>query len=120
MLHEEGIAANVINLTSPQLVYEEWRDWQRARMRGETLERGRGRIADLIPEHERRAPIITVQDGASHSLSWIGSVYGAPLFALGVDDFGQSGDIPSLYRHFEMDAEHIASSAFAVLDLRDE
>ena len=120
MLHEEGIAANVINLTSPQLVYEEWRDWQRAQMRGETLERGRGRIADLIPEHERRAPIITVQDGASHSLSWIGSVYGAPLFALGVDDFGQSGDIPSLYRHFEMDAEHIASSAFAVLDLRDE
>jgi len=59
-----------------------------------------------------------VQDGASHSLAWLGSVYGTRQFTLGVDDFGQSGDIPSLYRHFEVDAEHIASTAFAVLDLR--
>lgn len=118
MLHEEGIAANVINLTSPQLVYEQWRDWQRARMRGLEDDGMVVRIEDLIPVRERRAPIVTVQDGASHSLAWLGSVYGARQFALGVDDFGQSGDIPSLYHHFEMDAEHIASTAFALLDLR--
>ncbi|CAN5631796.1 1-deoxy-D-xylulose-5-phosphate synthase N-terminal domain-containing protein [soil metagenome] len=117
-LHEEGVAANVINLTSPQLVYEDWRDWQRDQMRGNRDTAAGSRITDLIPANERSAPIVTVQDGASHSLAWIGSVYGARLFALGVDDFGQSGDIPSLYHHFEMDAEHIASTAFAILDLR--
>jgi pyruvate dehydrogenase E1 component len=118
MLHEEGVAANVINLTSPQLVYEGWREWQRRKMRG-SRESGVGsRVEELIPASERRAPIVTVQDGASHSLAWLGSVYGTRLFALGVDDFGQSGDIPSLYRHFEIDAEHIASTAFAVLDER--
>ena len=118
MLHDEGVAANVINLTSPQLVYDQWRDWQRVTMRGNSSHGGAIRIEDLIPEAERRAPIVTVQDGASHSLSWLGSVFGTRLFSLGVDDFGQSGDIPALYRHFEMDAEHIASTAFAVLDLR--
>ncbi len=119
MLHEEGIAANVINLTSPQLVYDQWRDWQRARMRGQKALGTSNRIEDLIPAGERSAPIVTVQDGASHSLAWLGSVFGTRLFSLGVDEFGQSGDIPSLYRHFEMDAEHIASSAFAALDLRN-
>ncbi|MEZ4523039.1 MAG: transketolase C-terminal domain-containing protein [Thermomicrobiales bacterium] len=117
-LHAEGVAANVINLTSPQLVYEQWRDWQREQMRGSSDPTVRSRIEDLIPAHERRAPIVTVQDGASHSLAWLGSIYGTRLFSLGVDDFGQSGDIPSLYRHFEMDADHIASTAFALLDLR--
>ena len=76
-------------------------------------------VGMVIPPSERRAPIVTVQDGASHSLAWVGSVYGAPVFSLGVDDFGQSGDIPSLYKHYEIDAEHIAEAAFSLLDLRD-
>ena len=118
LLHDEGIAANVINLTSPQLVYEEWRDWQRATMRGSNYTGSGIRIEDLVPDDERTAPIVSVQDGASHSLAWLGSVYGTRQFALGVDDFGQSGDIPSLYNHFEMDAEHIVSTSFAILDLR--
>ncbi|MFW6074003.1 MAG: transketolase-like TK C-terminal-containing protein, partial [Chloroflexota bacterium] len=120
MLHEEGIAANLINLTSSQLVYEDWISWRRMLMSLSADDPDPGaHIGMLIPESERRAPIVTVQDGASHSLAWIGSVYGAPVFSLGVDDFGQSGDIPSLYKHYEIDAEHIAEAAFSLLDLRD-
>jgi pyruvate dehydrogenase E1 component len=119
MLHEEGVAANVINLTSPQLVYEDWVAWQRFKMGLTGGERPQIHLHTLIPSPERGAPIVTVQDGASHSLAWLGSVQGAPIFSLGVDDFGQSGNIPDLYRHYEIDAEHIATAAFALLDQRD-
>jgi pyruvate dehydrogenase E1 component len=73
----------------------------------------------IIHEHERSAPIVTVLDGASHALAWLGSVYGAQSVSLGVDDFGQSGSREDLYRHYGIDAEHIASAAFAMLDRRD-
>ena len=42
-------------------------------------------------------PIVTVADGASHALSFLGGVFGAPVVPLGVDKFGQSGTIPDLY-----------------------
>jgi pyruvate dehydrogenase E1 component len=60
-----------------------------------------------------------VLDGASHALAWLGSVNGAPVTALGVDHFGQSGTLSELYRHYEIDPERIAMAAFAALDRRD-
>jgi pyruvate dehydrogenase E1 component len=69
----------------------------------------------ILPE-ERRAPIVTVHDAASHNLAWLGSVYGAPLRALGVDAFGQSGARDDLYRHFGLHAEGIAEAAFEAVD----
>jgi pyruvate dehydrogenase E1 component len=77
-------------------------------------------LDEIIPADQRAAPIVTVQDGASHALAWLGSVYGAPSIALGVDEFGQSGARDDLYRHYGIDPEHIASAAFAMLDRRDE
>jgi pyruvate dehydrogenase E1 component len=76
-------------------------------------------LATLIPDDERSAPIVTVQDGASHALAWLGSVHGTSIISLGVDEFGQSGDLAQLYRHYEIDAEHIAEAAFTALDRRD-
>ena len=64
-----------------------------------------------------RLPIVTVHDGASHTLAWLGSVYGAPVVPLGVDEFGQSGVRLELYRHFGLDADQIAEAAFAAVDL---
>ena len=52
--------------------------------------------------HERRLPIVTVHDAASHALAWLGSVFGARVVPVGVDDFGQSGSIVDLYRHFDL------------------
>jgi pyruvate dehydrogenase E1 component len=119
MLHEEGVAANVINLTSPQLVYQDWVERQRWEMGVAGPRRPEIHLDTLISNEERSAPIVTVQDGASHSLAWLGSVHGTPIFSLGVDEFGQSGDLASLYRHYEIDAEHIAEAAFTLLDRRD-
>jgi len=107
-LWQEGVAANVINLTSPRQLFARWRATPYAQ---------RATLFDwLIPPGERHAPIITVQDGASHSLAWLGSALGAPLIPLGVDDFGQSGTGADLYRHFGIDWQAIAAAAFAVCE----
>lgn len=104
LLQREGVAANVLNLTSPRRLFEAWRSG------------APDPFPWLLAEDERAAPIITVHDAASHALAWLGSVHGAPLTALGVDSFGQSGARADLYRHFGLDAWGIAEAAFAALD----
>jgi pyruvate dehydrogenase E1 component len=109
-LQREGVAANVINLTSARRLYEHWR---------QASGNGAASLARLFPEGQRDAPIVTLLDGASHTLAWLGGVYGAPVTALGVDDFGQSGRRAELYRHFGLDPLAIAEAAFAALDRQD-
>lgn len=106
-LRREGVAVNVLNLTSPRRLYERW---QAARADGADP------LGDLILPDERRAPIVTVHDSASHALAWLGSVYGAPVSALGVDRFGQSGARGDLYRAFGLDRDGIVAAAFAAVD----
>ncbi len=107
-LRDEGIAATVLNLTSPRRLFETWRHQQ---------QHGNGdRALDwLILTDERHAPIITVHDAASHHLAWLGSVHGAPVTPLGVDDFGQSGERDALYRSFQLDRDGIIAAAFAAV-----
>jgi pyruvate dehydrogenase E1 component len=59
---------------------------------------------------------VTVQDGASHTLAWLGSVFGQLAYPLGVDEFGQSGARTDLYRHFKINAEAIVAAAFEALE----
>jgi pyruvate dehydrogenase E1 component len=101
-LRREGVAVNLLNLTSPRRLYERWR--------------AGGDLAWLIPPAEAAAPIITVHDAASHALAWLGAVYGAPVTALGVDGFGQSGGREALYRAFGLDVESIVAAGFAAVD----
>ena len=108
-LWQEGVAANVLNLTSPRLLFEAWRATNGQAQHSPLFDW-------LIPPAERKAPIITVQDGSSHSLAWLGSVFGAPVTPLGVDEFGQSGGRTDLYRHFQIDWEAIADAAFDAVE----
>ena len=39
-----------------------------------------------------------------------------PVASLGVNDFGQSGDIQDLYRHFGIDTDTIVGAAFDVIE----
>ena len=105
-LWQEGVAAKVLNLTNPSQLFKHWRATPWAE---------RATLFDwLIPAGQRQAPIITVHDGASHSLAWLGSALGVPQIPLGVDDFGQSGACADLYRHFEIDWQAIAAAAFGL------
>ena len=66
-------------------------------------------LDDILPA-ERAAPMVTVLDGHPHTLSFLGSVRCVPVTCLGVDDFGQSGDVGDLYRHFGIDAATIVGA----------
>jgi pyruvate dehydrogenase E1 component len=61
---------------------------------------------------------VTVNDGASHALSWLGSVFGSLVLPLGVDRFGQSGTRGDLYRHYGIDAAAIVDAALVGINRR--
>src|SRR5204863_471453 len=74
-----------------------------------------GHLETLLPAAERSAPIVTIQDGASHSLAFLGSVYGVPVVPLGVDQFGQSGSREALYRTAGIDTAQVVNAAMLAL-----
>lgn len=120
MLHEEGIAANVINVTSAERLFAGLRASRALQMTNARRTADLGHLATLIPADERRAPIVTVQDGASHSLAFLGSIHGAQTVPLGVDTFGQSGARGALYEYAGIDAASIVNAAMLALDLAED
>jgi pyruvate dehydrogenase E1 component len=120
LLHEEGVAANVVNVTSAERLYRELRAARAAQLDDPRRPLDLGHLETLLPRAERRAPIVTVQDGASHSLAFLGSVHGAPVVPLGVDTFGQSGGRQALYAYAGIDAREIANAALLALELAEE
>jgi pyruvate dehydrogenase E1 component len=110
LLEAEGIHANVLALTSPRRLYEEW-----ARPAGRAAGppwRSRLVTADEV---EGEVPVVSVLDGHSHALAWLGTALGVPQIPLGVHGFGQSGARDDLYRHYEIGPEAIAAAARAAL-----
>jgi pyruvate dehydrogenase E1 component len=72
-------------------------------------------ILDELFAPSRRAPLVTVLDGHPHTLSFLAAVSGGPIACLGVQDFGQSGDVQDLYRHFGIDADTIVGTAIDLI-----
>jgi pyruvate dehydrogenase E1 component len=58
---------------------------------------------------------VSVLDGHPHTLSFLGSVGSVPVSCLGVEDFGQSGDVEDLYRYFGIDADTIVGAALDLM-----
>ena len=100
----DALFANGIAATSPDLLHREWVNATRAKMNGRHAAHP---LEELIPEAERRSPIVTVLDGHSHALSFLGSVFGAKTVALGVDRYGQSGSRRELYERYQIGAASI-------------
>ncbi|HLL51289.1 MAG TPA: hypothetical protein VK356_11535, partial [Thermomicrobiales bacterium] len=119
-LHEEGVAANVINVTSARRLYRTLREARGQQLANAWRDADLGHLATLIPVDERRAPIVTVQDGASHGLAFLGSIYGAPTVPLGMDQWGQSGSRAELYDYAGIDADEIVNAAMLALELNEE
>jgi pyruvate dehydrogenase E1 component len=116
-LQEEGVAVNVINVTSAKLLYASLRDARGAQLSDAHHALRLGHLETLIPKQERKAPIVTVQDGASHSLAFLGSAWGVPVVPLGVDEFGQSGARDAVYQKVGIDTEQIVNAGLLALDL---
>ena len=61
---------------------------------------------------------MTLIDGAPSALSWLGGVFGQQIHPLGIDRFGQCGDLPDLYRAYDLDATAIVAGAKTLFDAR--
>jgi pyruvate dehydrogenase E1 component len=102
-LQEDVPGAGLLAVTSPDRLHEEWRA---ALARGE-----QSRAERLLSALRPGAALVTVCDSHPATLSWLGSVAPVTLVPLGVDHFGQSGDIPDLYRVYGIDSEAIIDAA---------
>jgi pyruvate dehydrogenase E1 component len=107
-LEGAGIACDVVCLTSADLVF-------RALQARQGLAEGDPAILDELFPPDRAAPIVSVLDGHPHTLSFLSAIRRMPIACLGVDDFGQSGDVPDLYRAFGIDADTIVGAASDLL-----
>ena len=67
----------------------------------------------------RSVTLVTMMDGPPATLSWLGAVQGHRTSPLGMTHFGQSGDIPDLYRIHRLDADAaIAAAAVGLLPVQ--
>jgi pyruvate dehydrogenase E1 component len=103
-LEADGIACDIVCLTSADLVF-------RALQARQGLAEGEDNILDELFPPERAAPIVSVLDGHPHTLGFLSAIRQVEIACLGVDDFGQSGDVPDLYRAFGIDADTIVGAA---------
>jgi pyruvate dehydrogenase E1 component len=102
----EEIGAEVVCVTSPDLLF-------RAFQARAGLGDGDAGILERIFPAAR--PLVTILDGHPHTLAFLGGVHGVPVSCLGVQRFGQSGDIAELYEHHQIDAESIVGAALDLL-----
>jgi len=113
-LAEEGIAANVVEFTSSDRVFQAWQRTIQVAVRTASTPSTPGVLRAAMPF---RAPVVTVHDGSSHHLAWVGSALGVPSVSLGVDSFGQSGRIADLYQAHALESGAIVNAALAALSL---
>ena len=71
-------------------------------------------IERLLAPLPRDCGLVTITDGHPAALGWLGSVAGHRVQALGVTGFGQSGDIPDLYRAYGLDSAAILRAVAAL------
>lgn len=93
----------VLVVTSAGRLEREWRASQR--------NRGSSQIEQLLADLTPSGSIISVVDAHPATLGWLGAVHGQRMLSLGVDHFGQSGDIPDLFHAYGIDADAIVNAA---------
>jgi pyruvate dehydrogenase E1 component len=99
----------LLNVTSPDLLHRGWSARHAARWTG--VARKPCHAERLLLELVPGAGLITVIDGSPGALSWLGAVRGMRVSPLGTDRFGQTGDLPDLYRAYRLDTAAIVDAA---------
>ncbi len=107
MISEDVPGAGLLAVPSPGRLH---RGWSRSLEAG-----GASHAARLLGALAPGARLVTVMDGPPAALSWLGGVRGHRVAALGVGRFGQSGDIPDLYRAYRLDADAILDAAASLI-----
>ncbi len=98
----------LLNVTSPDLLHRGWTAHSAARWAGRP--NVPSHVEALLAALPEKAGLVTIIDGSPSTLSWLGGVRGARVRALGVDRFGQTGDLPDLYRAYRLDPAAIVEA----------
>jgi len=96
---EDIPGAGLLAVTSADRLHQEWLAGKRAG--------ASSHIEGLLEPLAADAALVTVLDGHPATLSWLGAVSRHRVQPLGVEHFGQSGDIPDLYRVYGLDSDAI-------------
>lgn len=108
-LQEDLPGTGLLIITSPDRLQQEWRD---SLTRSHAV---RSHIDSLLSDLPGSASLITLADAHPTTLSWIAGVRRHRIIPLGIDRFGQSGDIPDLYRAYGIDADAVIGAAARLL-----
>jgi pyruvate dehydrogenase E1 component len=108
-ISEDWPEAGLLVVTSPSRLHHYWIEQQRDCRDSRSNEEAH--IVSLLRQLPAKAGLITVLDGHPATLSWLGAVGPHKIIPLGCDRFGQSGDIPDLYREYGLDASAIVAAA---------
>jgi pyruvate dehydrogenase E1 component len=99
---DAGLKAEIVCITSADLLFRSFQ--------------ARSGLGDGDPDtldrlFRKGVPIVSLLDGHPHTLAFLGS----PITCLGVQRFGQAGDIGELYEHHQIDAESVVGAALDLL-----
>jgi pyruvate dehydrogenase E1 component len=109
LIREDLPGAGLLVVTSAGRLHSDWLAAVRARTAGDAT--ARSHVEHLLQGLSPASALVTILDGHPATLSWLGSVAECPVVALGVEDFGQSGDLPDLYREYRLDVQAIIDAA---------
>lgn len=111
-LASEGVSCDVVCLTSADLIFRALQARQGLTSNEANVDLNI--LDDLFPA-DRMAPMVTVLDGHPHTLTFLAAIHGVPTSSLGVQDFGQVGDVGDLYRYFGIDSETIVGATWDLI-----
>ena len=116
-LEQEGLAVTVIDVTSLDRLYREWRGGLESAARSAMVSSGIGHLEHLLILAGRSAPIVTVHDAASHAMAWVGSILGQLVVPVGVDRFGESGTVEEVYGLVGLDTGTVVNAGLVAAEL---
>ena len=108
-LSEDFPGLGLLNVTSPDLLHRGWSARRAGRWTGNSTEPSH--VETLLAALPAHAGMVTIIDGSPSTLSWLGSVRGMRISPLGIDRFGQTGDLLDLYSSYRLDADAIVEAA---------
>src|SRR3546814_5381179 len=80
-----GVQTCALPISSPARLYREWRAKRLTHLRDLEARRDPSHLERLVAPALRTMPIVTVIDGASHALAFLGGCLGTRVVPLGVD-----------------------------------
>jgi pyruvate dehydrogenase E1 component len=111
-LREDVPGLGLLAVTSPDLLHRGWTASQAARWQGE---RKPSHIERVLSALAPNAGLVTIADAAPASLSWLGGVLGQRVAPLGVEKFGQTGNLADLYAAYRLDGSAITEAVAELL-----